>query len=68
MAGFIKRVMARMVQTKAARRSGHVPWIPDPQQRALLRSGTMPLQPQMQFLVDYVPAGVAANDPQAAYR
>jgi hypothetical protein len=47
----------RSIARAAARCTGRVPWVPDPQQRALLRSGTMPPQLQMQFLADYVPAG-----------
>jgi hypothetical protein len=57
MFAFIKRVTTRMAQTAEARRSGRVPWVPDAQQRALLRRGTMPPQSQIQFLADYVPAG-----------
>jgi hypothetical protein len=62
MIGFIKRVMARTAQTEAARRDGRLPWVPDPQQRGLLRSGTMPPQSQIQFLADYVPAGWRQTD------
>lgn len=57
MFGYAKRVIVRITQTEAARRNGCVPWMPDPQQRELLRGGTMPSLSHIQFLADHVPEG-----------